>query len=340
MTADLPDLDNAAEIEHESPLVVDLLIIGAGPAGLYGAYYAGFRAMKVAVMDSLPALGGQVAALYPEKQIFDVAGFPRIKGQDLVDQLVEQATNSSKPTYVLGHRAEELESGADEVTVRTHRGLEVKAKAVIITGGIGTFTPRPLPDGEAYEGKGLRYFVPKLDELAGQHVLIVGGGDSAVDWALALEPLCPSVTLVHRRPQFRAHERSVDLLMESSVDVLTPYEVASIAGDEAVEEVVIFDNKTQEEKTLAVQGVVAALGFTADLGPFTRWGLEQDKRHILVDTAMRTNIPRVFAAGDIVEYEGKVRLIAVGFGEVATAVNNAAPVISPDAKLFPGHSSE
>jgi thioredoxin reductase (NADPH) len=318
--------------------VVDLLIIGAGPSGLFGAYYAGFRGMSVAVMDSLPALGGQVAALYPEKQIFDVAGFPSVKGQALVDALVEQAA-SAKPTYLLGHRAEELESDDDGVTIRTHHGLEVRAKAVIITGGIGTFTPRPLPDAEAYEGRGLRYFVPKLDELAGQDVLIVGGGDSAVDWALALEPLCPSVTLVHRRPQFRAHEGSVERLMSSSVRILTPYEVAKINGGDRIESVEVFDNKSDARETIAVQGVVAALGFTADLGPFTRWGLDQDKRHILVDPAMRTNIPRVFAAGDIVEYEGKVRLIAVGFGEAATAVNNAAPVINPDAKLFPGHSS-
>jgi len=325
-------------LDLESPVVVDLLIIGAGPAGLFGVYYAGFRRMSVAVVDSLPALGGQVAALYPEKQIFDVGGFPSVKGQELVDALVEQASGA-KPTYILGHRAEELETHEDHVVVRTHRGLEVHAKAVIITGGIGTFTPRPLPDAEAYEGRGLRYFVPKLDELAGQDVLIVGGGDSAVDWALALEPLCPSVTLVHRRPQFRAHEGSVDLLMESSVKIMTPYEVAKINGGDAIESVDVFDNKTQEQVNLPVQGVVAALGFTADLGPFTRWGLDQDKRHILVDSAMRTNLPRVFAAGDIVEYDGKVRLIAVGFGEVATAVNNAAPVISPDAKLFPGHSS-
>lgn len=340
----LPVTESAAaaiteDDDFSSPLDVDLLIIGAGPAGLFGAYYAGFRGMKVAVLDSLPALGGQVAALYPEKQIYDVAGFPRIKGQDLVDALVEQAA-SAEPTYVLGHRAEELESGDEHVTIRTHRGLEVRAKAVIITGGIGTFTPRPLPDAEAFEGKGLRYFVPKLDELAGQNVLIVGGGDSAVDWALALEPLCPSVTLVHRRPAFRAHEGSVEKLMASSVTVMTPYEVARIHGEDTIESVEVFDNKTEERVTLPVQGVVAALGFTADLGPFTRWGLEQSKRHILVDSTMRTNIPRVFAAGDIVEYDGKVRLIAVGFGEVATAVNNAAPVISPNAKLFPGHSSD
>jgi thioredoxin reductase len=321
-----------------SPVEVDLLIIGAGPSGLYGAYYAGFRGMSIAVMDSLPALGGQVAALYPEKQIFDVAGFPNIKGQDLVDALVEQAA-PAKPTYLLNHRAEGLVSNDDGVVVTSHQGLEVRAKAVIITAGIGMFSPRPLPDAEAYEGKGLQYFVPKLDVMADKDVLIVGGGDSAVDWALALEPLATSVTLIHRRPQFRAHEGSVTKLMESSVEVLTPYEVRSISGGDQVESVEIFDNKSDETRTLKVQGVVAALGFTADLGPITQWGLELEKRHIVTDSTTATNVPRVFAAGDIVEYPGKVRLIAVGFGEVATAVNNAAPIINPDAKVFPGHSS-
>jgi ferredoxin/flavodoxin---NADP+ reductase len=316
----------------------DLLIIGAGPSGLYAAYYAGFRRMRIAVMDSLPALGGQVAALYPEKQIYDVAGFPAIKGQALVDALVEQAASGS-PDYYLGHRAEELVEGEDAVTVTSHKGVVVRAKAVIITGGIGTFTPRPLPDAEAFEGKGLRYFVPKLDDLRDQDVLVVGGGDSALDWALALNGIARSITLIHRRTTFRGHEASVDQLFESGATVLTPYEVKRIIGGDSIEAVEIFDNGTDEVRTLQVQAVVAALGFTADLGPFTRWGLELVKKHILVDTAMRTNVPRVFAAGDVVDYEGKVRLISVGFGEAATAVNNAAAVITPGAKVFPGHSS-
>ncbi|HAM24823.1 MAG TPA: ferredoxin--NADP(+) reductase [Actinobacteria bacterium] len=317
---------------------VDLLVIGAGPAGLFATYYAGFRTMRVALMDSLPALGGQVSALYPEKMIFDVAGFPAVKGQRLVDDLVEQAMKS-QPEIYLGHRAEELVEDADGVTVTTHRGATVRAKAVIITGGIGTFSPRPLPDAEAYEGKGLRYFVPKLDELADKDVLIVGGGDSALDWAMALEPLATSVTLIHRRTSFRGHEATVEQLMASSCSVLTPFEVKRINGGDQIESVEIFNNDTQEERTLSVQAVVAALGFTADLGPFTRWGLDLEKKHILVDTTMRTNLQRVFAAGDVVEYPGKVRLIAVGFGEAATAVNNAAGVITPGAKVFPGHSS-
>lgn len=318
---------------------VDLLIIGAGPAGLYAAYYGGFRGLKVALMDSLPEAGGQVAALYPEKIIYDVAGFPRIKGQALIDNLVEQAAPFA-PLYLLNNRADTLEQRQDGVTITSHRGTVVDCKAVIITGGIGTFTPRPLPNAEQFEGNGLVYFVPKLDVMAGKDVLIVGGGDSAFDWAQNLEPIAKSITLVHRRDRFRAHEHTVKQVLESSVRVMTHTEVARIEGDGAIEKVEVFDNQTDEREILQVQAVIAALGFTADLGPLKQWGLELDKRQIVVDTSMRTNIERVFAAGDITEYPGKVRLISVGFGEAATAVNNAAVVIDPSAKVFPGHSSE
>jgi len=318
---------------------VDLLIIGAGPAGLYGAYYAGFRGLSVALMDSLPEAGGQVAAMYPEKLIYDVAGFPVIKGQALIDNLVEQA-GAFHPLYLLGNRAEDLVTLDDaRIAVTTHKGIDVVCRAVIITGGMGTFTPRPLPDADEFEGRGLRYFVPKLDDLAGLDVLIVGGGDSAFDWAQNLEPIANSVTLIHRRDSFRAHEHTVAQVIASSVDVRTFTEVARIHGGDQVKAVEVFHNRTDERETLDVQAVVAALGFTADLGPLTRWGLEQHKRHIVVDTTMATNLPRVYAAGDITEYEGKVRLISVGFGEAATAVNNAATAIDPNAKLFPGHSS-
>jgi ferredoxin/flavodoxin---NADP+ reductase len=319
---------------------VDLLIVGAGPAGLYAAYYAGFRGLRPALMDSLPQPGGQVAALYPEKLIYDVAGFPSVKGQDLIDRLVEQAA-PMQPMYLLGHRADELAHSDDgtHIEVATHRGTQVVCRAVLITGGIGTFTPRPLPGSEEFEGRGLRYFVPKLDELAGQDVLIVGGGDSAFDWAHNLEPIASSVTLIHRRDRFRAHEHTVQQVMESSVQVLTHHEVARIGGGDWVKEVEIFDNRTDERRVLPVQAVVAALGFTADLGPLKRWGLEQDRRKVVVDTTMATSLPLVFAAGDITTYPGKVDLISVGFGEAATAVNNVAATIDPGAKLFPGHSS-
>lgn len=332
--------EQATEATAE-PLTVDLLIIGAGPAGLFAAYYAGQRDFSVALMDSLTEAGGQVAAMYPEKLIYDVAGFPAVKGQALIDDLVAQAASAS-PTYLLGHRAEELVhlDDGEAVEVTSHRGQVVRCKAVVVTGGIGTFTPRPLPDGEKFEGNGLVYFVPKLDALADRDILIVGGGDSAFDWAHNLEPLARSITLVHRRDRFRAHERTVAEVMASSVDVRTFTEVARILGDaEGIRAVELFDNRDDSRWTVKVQAVVAALGFTADLGPLTRWGLEQSKRSVVVDTSMRTNLPRVFAAGDIATYDGKVKIIAVGFGESATAVNNAATVIDPSAKVFPGHSS-
>ena len=317
---------------------VDLLIVGAGPAGLFGAYYAGFRGFSIAIMDSLTEPGGQVTAMYPEKLIFDVGGFPEVKGQVLVDNLVAQA-EPFHPTYLLGHLAKELTHGEDAVTVTSHKGAEVVCKAVIITGGIGNFTPRPLPNAEEFEDRGLRYFVPKLDELKDLDVLIVGGGDSAFDWAVSLEPLARSITLVHRRDKFRAHETTVQKVLASSVEVLTFTEVKEIRGNGSVEAAEIFHNKTDEHRTLEVQAVVAALGFKADLGPLKEWGLELIKRQIAVDTKMATNLARVFAAGDITEYEGKLRLIATGFGEAATAVNNAAPIIDPSLSLFPGHSS-
>ncbi len=320
-------------------LHVDLTIIGAGPAGLYAAYYAGFRGLTVALVDSLPEPGGQVAALYPEKVIYDVAGFPAILGKDLIAQCVEQA-DQYDPNYLLGHRAETLEKQDDgSFRIGTHKGAEVATKAVLITGGIGTFTPRPLPGSEDFEGNGLVYFVPKLDVMRDKDVLIVGGGDSAFDWATNLEPIARSVTLIHRRDRFRAHEDTVSKVMDSTVRVLTHTEVAMVNGGDVIESVEIFNNQTDERETIKVQAVVAALGFKSDLGPLKSWDVEIDGRHVNVDTRMQTNIEGVFAAGDITDYEGKVRLISVGFGEAATAVNNAAVHIDPEARVFPGHSS-
>jgi thioredoxin reductase (NADPH) len=317
----------------------DLVIIGAGPTGLYAAYYAGFRGMSVAVVDSLPEVGGQVAALYPEKDIFDVAGLPAIKGQSLVAALAEQA-NQWDPVFLLGSSATDLAHREDGVVVTTAAGCQVRAKAALITGGVGTFTPRELPVGAEYAGRGLRYFVPRLAELSGHEVVVVGGGDSAVDWALSLRDVARSVTLVHRRPDFRAHARSVTELRSSDVRILTPYEVAEVGGEGRLARVAIQHRETGERVELPAQSLVAALGFIADLGPVEQWGLDLRKRHILVDRTMRTNRPRVYAAGDIADYDGKVKLISVGFGEAATAVNNMAPLIDPRLRVEPGHSSD
>ena len=315
----------------------DLLIIGAGPTGLFAAYYAGFRGHRVAVVDSLPELGGQITAMYPEKQIFDVAGFPSVKGRTLVDGLVEQAA-TAKPEYLLDRTASGLVHDDDGVTVTCDDGTEIRAGAVLITAGIGKFSPRPLPAGDGWLGRGMEFFVPSFEPYAGKDVVIVGGGDSAFDWALHLEPVARSVTLVHRRDAFRAHERTVQAVRDSAVEIVTRAEVSALQGNGSLEAVEITVDG--EATTRPAQAVVAALGFVADLGPLQQWGIEVSKRHVLVDPSMRTNLERVFAAGDVTEYPGKVRLIAVGFGEAATAVNNAAVVIDPSAHVFPGHSSE
>jgi thioredoxin reductase (NADPH) len=320
-------------------LDVDVLIVGAGPSGLYGAYYAGFRGLTCAVVDALPEAGGQVTALYPEKMIFDIAGFPSVRGKDLVGNLVAQAAPFT-PTYLLGEQAVSYEHTGDAVLITTASGTVVRAKAVVVTGGIGTFNPRPLPGGAEWEGRGLSYIVPSYAPYEDRDVVVVGGGDSALDWALGLESVARSVTLVHRRDAFRAHAHSVKLLRDSTVSLCIPAQVVGLSGSERVEGVRVRNTDTKEITELPAQEVVAALGFTADITPLEAWGLDVQERHIVVDSTMATNLPRVFAAGDITEYPGKVRLISVGFGEVATAVCNAATVIDPEATVFPGHSTE
>ncbi len=324
---------------------VDLVVVGAGPAGLYGAYYAGFRGLRTAVIDSLPEPGGQVTALYPEKQIYDVAALPAVKGRDLVAGLVQQAARFH-PVYVLGERAETQTTQAggrphagDPLVVTTDAGTRVHCGAVVITGGIGTFTPRPLPGGAEWEGRGLTYVVKELAAHADQDVVIVGGGDSAVDWALALADIASSVTLVHRRKNFRAHAASVADMEAGPTVVVTDAQVASVEGADRVHTVQVR-HKDGTITPYKAQSVIAALGFTADIGPLESWGIDIVDRKILVDTAMRTSLSGVYSAGDITEYPGKVRLISVGFGEAATAVNNAATYLDPDQPLFPGHSSD
>lgn len=319
-------------------LSTDMLIVGAGPVGLYAAYYAGFRGFRTVVCDTLPEIGGQISAMYPEKLIFDVAGFPEIRGRDLVEGLAAQA-NAFSPEYVLGDQAVDLMDTDDGVQVVTASGRTIDAKVLLITGGIGAFQPRPLPAADAFTGEGIVFFVPKLDVHAGHDVVIVGGGDSAFDWALSLHPIARSVTLVHRREAFRAHAGTVDRVRELGVRLVTSSEVTAVKGDGKVTGVEVTHKQTGETLDLPADTVVAALGFIASIGPMAQWGLELEKRHILVDTTMATNRPRVYAAGDIATYPGKVPLISIGFGEAALAVNNAAPIIDPTHGVFPGHSS-
>jgi len=316
-----------------------MLIIGAGPSGLYAAYYAGFRGFSVVVLDVLAEPGGQISAMYPEKDIYDIAGFAKIKGRALVNGLLEQA-NQFNPTYVLGERADSLTTSEDgPVTVVTDKGTQITAKTVVITGGIGSFTPRELPTGSEFAGRGLVYFVPRLEEHRDKDVVIVGGGDSAFDWALSLHGIAKSISIVHRRDTFRAHAATVDQVKAIGVKIITNSEVTAVSGTDYVTGVTIAAKETGEETYLPADTIVAALGFIANIGPISDWGLDLEKRRIVVDTTMQTNLPRVYAAGDITTYKGKVALISVGFGEAGLAVNNATPYIDESQGIFPGHST-
>ncbi|MBT2224929.1 NAD(P)/FAD-dependent oxidoreductase [Nonomuraea sp. NEAU-A123] len=317
----------------------DIVIIGAGPTGLYGAYCAGFRGLRSVVVDALPQVGGQISALYPEKEVRDVAGVPGLPGRSLVAALSAQAAAYS-PVYLLGRQAVELRRDQDErPVVLLSDGTAVQAQAVILTSGIGTFTPRPLPASEEWLGRGLSYFVPDLSEHTGRDVVVVGGGDSAVDWSLALAPLARSVTLVHRRAAFRAHAAGVEAARVAGVSIVVDSQVVALSGGERVEKAHLR-TRGEEDRALPAESVIAALGFISDLGPLADWGLELRGRSVLVNRRMRTNLPRVYAAGDLADHEGKVRLMSVGFGEVATAVNNAAVELDPELALFPGHSTD
>lgn len=324
----------------ETPSEVDLLIVGAGPTGLFAAYYAGFREMSIAIVDSLPEAGGQVTAMYPEKKIFDVAGFPSIIGRDLVSALVEQ-TDQFKPTYLLERKARTVTSVDDGgFDVGLDDGATIRASAILITAGMGEFTPRPLPAGDGWFGRGVVNFVPSLEEHRDQDVVVVGGGDSAFDWALSLHGIARSITLVHRRNKFRAFAATVRQVRELGVPIITDAQVVAVRGEDHVTEVELTVASDPSPVVLPAQTVVAALGFTADLGPIESWGLEIVRRAVAVDTTMKTARDRIYAAGDIAAYPGKVKLIATGFGEAATAVNNIAVALNPEAHLFPGHSSD
>jgi len=324
----------------------DVVIIGAGPTGLFGVFYAGMRGMKTKVIEALPQVGGQLSALYPEKDIFDVAGFPQVPAKVLVEQCLAQANMSNPDTvYVLGQRVDnlvKLEDGTFELT--TNSGEQHYGRCVIISAGIGAFEPNRHPAASArpFEQKGVFYSVLNLPQYQDKNVLIVGGGDSAVDYALMTEPIAKSVTLIHRRDGFRAHQESLNKLAESKVNVQLFYELKEVNGDsDWVRSATIFDNRTNEETVLDVDYVVMGTGFKASLGKMLEWGMElEGKRQILANSKGETNIPGLYVAGDISAYPGKVRLIATGFGEVATAVNNAKGFIDPGSSVFPGHSSE
>lgn len=320
--------------------VFDLTIVGAGPTGLFAAYYAGFRGLRTKLIDSQPDLGGQIIALYPDKNIYDVAGFPKILGKNLVTNLVEQAMQYN-PAIHLNESVRMLDRlPGGNIRLATDLG-EHLTKVLVITAGIGAFTPKTFkrPELDQWMGRGLHFAVRSKEDFRGKRLLVIGGGDSALDWALGLVGYAKESTLIHRRDGFRAHEDSVRKLFNSPIRVKVFYELRALRGDSQVRQAVIYHNKTQEEEVLEVDAVLAFLGLISNLGPIREWGLRIEDDSIVVNTKMETSVAGVYAAGDIATYPGKLKLIATGFGEAATAVNNAVTYINPKASAFPGHSS-
>lgn len=326
----------------EDQTVYDITIIGGGPTGLFTAFYGGMRHATVKLIESLPQLGGQLSALYPEKYIYDVAGFPKVRAQQLVNNLKDQMATFNQ-NICLEQSVEKIEKQTNGIFKLTTNKEVHFSKTIIITAGNGAFQPRrlELKNSSQYEGKNLYYFIDDLRQFAGQKVVIFGGGDSAVDWALMLEPIAEKVTIVHRRDKFRAHEHSVQNLQRSKVEIKTPYIPADLLSNSKgdIAQVVLKNVNDKTEETVKVDAVICNYGFVSSLGPIKEWGLEISKNSIVVNSKMETNIPGIYAAGDICTYEGKVKLIACGFGEAPTAVNNAKTFIDPKAKAQPLHSS-
>lgn len=320
--------------------IYDITVIGGGPVGLFTAFYGGMRQAKVKIIESLPQLGGQLTALYPEKYIYDVAGFPKVRAQDLINGLKKQM-EPFQPTICLEETVEQVDKQVDGIfKLQTNRSIHY-TKTIIITAGNGAFQPRKLEleKAEAFEASNLHYFVEDMNQFAGKRVILFGGGDSAVDWALMLEPIAEKVTLVHRRDKFRAHEHSIEQLINSSVEVKTPYVPNEINGDEIITQMVVEHTKEGTKETIEVDDVIVNYGFISSLGPIKTWNFEVKKNAIVVNSKQETNIPGIYAAGDICTYDGKVKLIVAGFGEGPTAVNNAKAYMDPRTKVQPMHST-
>ena len=314
----------------------DLTIIGGGPTGLYAAYFAGLRGLSTKIIDVLPNLGGQLMAFYPEKYVYDVPGFPKILAKKLASHLIEQALQYG-PEICLGESIAGLQilagDGKKQFKLTNGSAGEHFAKAILLTAGIDPLEPRKLnlPDAQRFENNGILYFVRNRSELRGKKLLVVGGGDSAVDWALNLEEEAKEVTLIHRRDEFRAHEHNVEKLLRGRARVRLSCELKAVLGNTHVEAAIVYNNQTMEEETLSVDYVLLSLGFIAKLGVLKNWGLETEKNDVRVTSRMETNIPGIYAAGDIAGYPAKLKLIATGFGEAAVAVTAVESYIASSA---------
>ena len=331
--------------------VVDVTILGAGPAGLAAAYYVGHRDGTVRIVESLEQIGGQVAATYPEKHVYDVAGHPKVLGQTLVDLCMEQGLQYGADVK-LGEEAKTLErveqDGEELLALTTEQGNTYLSRKLIVTAGHGAFEPRRLgvENVDEWLGRGLHYVVREKAQFAGKRCVIVGGGDSALDWTLGLQDTAElPIVLVHRRDKFRALESSMNearrLEQEGAVRILTPHEVRDVHGNGSIEAVTIEKTDDQSFERVGCDALITLLGFVSHLGAIADWGIElQGKRQLKIDaTTCETNMPGVYAAGDVAGYEGKITLITIGMGEAAIAANNAIASIRGE-KAQPKYSTD
>ncbi|MCD2137342.1 NAD(P)/FAD-dependent oxidoreductase [Salinicoccus halitifaciens] len=319
--------------------ISDITIVGGGPSGLFTAFYAGMRQASVKIIESLPQLGGQLSALYPDKYVYDVAGFPKIKGGELVERLTEQMSQFDNEVC-LNEEVIEVTKEEDLFTIRTSKQTHY-SRTIIITAGNGAFKPRTMNLGneKQFEDRNLHYSIENLNDFKDRKVAVFGGGDSAVDWALMLEDIASSVSIVHRRARFRAHDYTVQLLKDSTVNILTPYTPVQIEGKEKIESITLKHTKEEQLIDLQADDYIVNYGFISNLGPINNWGLEITNGAIQVNSKAETNIQGIYAIGDISTYAGKVKLMATGFGEAPIAVSNAIVYLDPSASLHGAHST-
>jgi len=324
--------------------ITDITIIGGGPTGLFASFYAGMRGATAQIVDALPQLGGQLTALYPEKYIFDVGGYSKILAKDLVNALVEQAAQFKFKSH-LNQNVTALERNEDHFVLVTETD-RFPTRAIVIAAGIGAFSPRRLPQAcaEPWYGKGIFDRVSNPEEFRGQSIVIIGGGDSAFDWAQQLRDRARAVTLIHRSDRYRAHGATVaDVVAAATAGrtMLLPFhELHDVRSQgDRLTGITVRDVKSKSTRDIKADAILPMLGFISDIGALAEWGLNCEKEEIVVNSLMETGRAGIYAAGDITTYPGKLKLIATGFGEAATAVNQAVHWIYPDKKVNPGHSS-
>ena len=321
-------------------LNTDIVIIGAGPVGLFAVFEAGLLKMRCHLVDYLPQIGGQLSEIYPKKPIYDIPGYPSVLAQELIDNLLKQI-EPFKPTFTLGERIESIEKKAEcDFVITSHLGTKIAAKAVVIAGGLGCFEPRKpeVANIEKYEnGKGINYMILDPEKYRGQKMIIAGGGDSALDWTIFLSEVCSELTLVHRSESFRGTPDSVakvnELAKIGKIKLYLNSNIEALSGNEQLESISIFNTKTKEKTTIETQHLIPLFGLSPKLGPIENWGLNLDKNAIEVNTEdYSTNIPGVYAIGDINSYKNKLKLILCGFHEAALMSHSAYKYINPGVK--------